>query len=130
MPESVAPISVRKLTRMSMGREQLLHLIEISIDPLVLALSLWVVALVVEEHIAPRHVILSVVVFAVTFPGSANLTRSIPSTLRHVVLGWVTISGILLAFGFLTGYLRYFDRDFLVTWWWAAPLSQASVHMV
>src|SRR4051812_30438088 len=129
MPESVAPISVRKLTRMSMGREQLLHLIEISIDPLVLALSLWVVALVVEEHLAPRHVILSVVVFAVTFPGSANLGRSVASMLRHIALSWFTISALLAVFGYLTGYLRYFDPAMLATWWWAAPASQAVAHL-
>src|SRR4051812_7316157 len=115
MAQSNSPISVRKVTRMSLGRDQLLHLIEISLDPLVLAVSLWIVALAIEQHIAPRHVILSVVVFAVTFPGSANLTRSMASMLRHVALSWITVSGMLLVFGYLTGYLRYFDRDFLVT---------------
>src|SRR3954463_13382616 len=123
MPQSATPISVRKVTRMSVGRDQLLHLIEITLDPLVLALSLWAVALAIEQHIAPRHVILSVVVFAVTFPGSANLTRSVASMLRHIALSWLTISGILFVFGYLTGYLRYFDRELLVTWWWVAPLS-------
>ncbi len=130
MPPPATPISVRKVTRMSVGRDQLLHLIEISIDPLVLALSLWVVALIVEEHLAPRHVILSVVVFAVTFPGSANLGRSLPSLLKHVVYGWLVISGLLLLFGYLTGYMRYFDRELLITWWWAAPASQAGAHLL
>src|SRR5215212_5849062 len=98
MPQAARPISVRSVARMSMGRDQLLHLIEISIDPTVLALSLWLVALAVEEHLAPRHVILSVVAFAVTFPGSANLNRSIASMLKHVALGWLTVSGLLLLF--------------------------------
>src|SRR3954470_4583242 len=129
MPPPAPPISVRKVTRMSVGRDQLLHLIEISLDPLVLAVSLWAVALAVEEHVAPRHVILSVVVFAVTFPGSANLTRSVASMLRHIGLSWLTVSGILLVFGYLTGYLRYFDRELLVTWWWVAPSSQACAHL-
>lgn len=115
---------------MSMGRDQLLHLIEISLDPLVLALSLWAVAIATEQHIAPRHVILSVVVFAVTFPGSANLSRTIGSMLKHVCLAWLTISSLLLAFGYLTGYLRYFDRELLVTWWWVAPTSQACAHLL
>src|SRR3954462_9601799 len=125
MPRSAPPISVRQVTRMSVGRDQLLHVIEISLDPLVLALSLWAMALVVEQHIAPRHVILSVVVFAVTFPGSANLTRSIASMLRHIALSWLTMSSLLLVFGYLTGYLRYFDSELLVSWWWIAPVSQA-----
>ena len=130
MAQSDTPLSVRKLARMSVGRDQILHLIEISVDPLVLAMSLWIVALIVEEHIAPRHVILSVVVFAISFPGSANLNRSIGSMLKHVALGWSTISGLLLLFGYLTGYLRYFERDLLVAWWWSAPLAQATAHLV
>jgi putative colanic acid biosynthesis UDP-glucose lipid carrier transferase len=130
MPQAVAPISVRKVARMSMGRDRLLHLLEISIDPLVLALSLWVVALAVEDGVAPRHVILSVVVFAVTFPGSANLGRSLPSMLRHVLLSWITVSSVLFLFGYLTGYLRYFERELLVTWWWGALIGQAGAHLV
>jgi putative colanic acid biosynthesis UDP-glucose lipid carrier transferase len=27
-------------------------------------------------------------------------------------------------FGYVSGYLQYFDRDVLVTWWWVAPVSQ------
>jgi putative colanic acid biosynthesis UDP-glucose lipid carrier transferase len=129
MPHS-APISVRKVTRMSIGRDQLLHLIEISLDPLVLAVSLWAVAIVVAQIVAPRHIILSVVVFAVTFPGSANLSRSVGSMLKHVALSWLTVSSLLLVFGYLTGYLRYFDRELLVIWWGVAPASQAGAHLL
>ena len=130
MAERAVPIKVRKLTQMSVGREQLLHLVEVSLDPLVLALSLWVVAFIIERTIAPRHIILSIVVFSVTFPGSANLNRSPWSMLKHVALGWLTVSGLLFAFGYLTGYLRYFEREMLVTWWWAAPLSQVGAHVL
>ena len=130
MQQRITPIKVRRVTKMSVGRDQLLHLIEIWIDPLVLAVSLWIVALVVEESLAPRHVILSIVVFSVTFPGSANLGRSIASMLKHVAFGWLTVSALLLLFGYLTGYLRYFEEELLVAWWWAAPASQASAHLL
>jgi putative colanic acid biosynthesis UDP-glucose lipid carrier transferase len=130
MQERVAPIKVRKVTQMSMGRDQLLHLIEIWIDPLVLALSLWMVAFVVEEALLPRHVILSIVAFSITFPGSANLTRSVASMLRHVVLGWLTVFALLVVFGYLTGYLRYFGEDLLLAWLWAAPASQIGAHLL
>jgi putative colanic acid biosysnthesis UDP-glucose lipid carrier transferase len=130
MQERVAPIKVRKVTQMSVGRDQLLHLIEIWIDPLVLALSLWIVAFLVEEALAPRHVVLSIVVFSITFPGSANLTRSLASMLRHVTLGWLTVSGLLVIFGYLTSYLRYFEEELLLTWFWAAPASQIGAHVL
>src|SRR5262245_11677407 len=130
MAERAVPIKVRKLTQMSVGREQLLHLLEISLDPLVLALSLWVVAFLIERTIAPRHIILSIVVFSVTFPGSANLNRSLWSMLKHVALGWLTVSGLLFAFGYLTGYLRYFERETLTTRRCAAPPRQLGTTLV
>jgi len=130
MQERIAPIKVRKVTQMSVGRDQLLHLLEIWVDPLILAVSLWAVAFWVESVLAPRHVILGIVVFSITFPGSANLGRSVPSMLRHVLLGWLTVSALLLALGYLTGYLRYFEEELLLAWFWVAPASQIAGHLV
>jgi hypothetical protein len=78
VPQQTAPITFRKATSMPIGRDRLLNLIEISLDPLVLVVSLWVVALVVGGHLLPRHVILGLVVFSLTFPGSLRLTQTLP----------------------------------------------------
>jgi putative colanic acid biosynthesis UDP-glucose lipid carrier transferase len=130
MQDRVAPIKVRKVTQMALARDQLLHLMEVWVDPLILALSLWAVAFALEGVLAPRHVILAIVVFSITFPGSANLGRSIPSMLRHVLLGWLTVSGLLFVLGYLTTYLRYYEEDLLLAWFWVAPLSQVSGHLL
>lgn len=124
MPEQAAPITFRKATSMPVGRERLLNLIEISLDPFVLVASLWVVAWIVSGTLLPRHFILALVVFSLTFPGSLRLTQTIPGVVRHIVFGWLAVSGLLALFGYVTGYLQFFDRDMLVTWWWVAPLSQ------
>ncbi|MGH8750818.1 MAG: undecaprenyl-phosphate glucose phosphotransferase [Burkholderiales bacterium] len=113
-----------------MGRDQLLNMLEFSIDPLVLALSLWAVALWFDEFLAARYVILSVIVFSMTFPGSTQLTRTLASVLRHIILGWFTLFGLLFLFGYASGYLEYFDRDILLTWFWAGPASQLLAHIV
>src|SRR5262245_20982194 len=109
---------------MPIGRDRLLNLIEISLDPLVLVVSLWAVAWVVGGHLLARHVILALVVFSLTFPGSLRLTQTLPGVVRHIVVGWLAVSGLLLVFGYVSGYLQYFERDVLVTWWWVAPVSQ------
>ena len=115
---------------MPIGRDRLLNLIEISLDPLVLVVSLWAVAWVVSGHLLPRHVILALVVFSMTFPGSLRLTQTLPGVVRHIVVAWLTISGLLLVFGYVSGYLQYFDRDVLVTWWWVAPVSQLLAQLL
>jgi putative colanic acid biosynthesis UDP-glucose lipid carrier transferase len=124
MAEQATPITFRKATSMPVGRDRLLNLIEISLDPFVLVVSLWVVAWIVTGTLLPRHVILALVVFSLTFPGSLRLTQTLPGVVRHIIVGWLAVSGLLFLFGYLTGYLRFFDRDMLVTWWWAAPISQ------
>jgi putative colanic acid biosynthesis UDP-glucose lipid carrier transferase len=46
------------------------------------------------------------------------------------VAGWLAISGLLFAFGYASGYLQYFDRELLMTWWWVAPSSELIAHCV
>ena len=115
---------------MSVGRDQLLNLLEISIDPLVLVLSLWGVALLVNGTLSPRYVVLSLIVFSLTFPGSTHLTQSLWLVARQIVVSWLTLSGLLFFFGYVSGYLSYFDLEVLEHWWWAAPSSQLVAHIV
>ena len=129
LPQQVSRVQFRKAIRIPLGRDQLLNLLEISIDPLVLSLSLWPIAFWFDGYLAPPHVILSVIVFSLTFPGSAHLTQTPGNALRRIILGWLTLSGLLFLFGYVSGYLGYFDRDILVTWFWVAPSSQLVAHI-
>ena len=129
MPQRIATTSFRKAASLPVGRDQLLNMIEFLLDPLVLVLSLWAVTFVLEHYLSPRYVILSVIVFSLTFPGSSRLGKSAWSVVRHILLGWFAISGLLFLFGYASGYLRYFNLDVLVTWWWVAPASQLAAHV-
>jgi putative colanic acid biosysnthesis UDP-glucose lipid carrier transferase len=130
MGPQTAPISFRKATRIPVGRDQLLNTLEFSIGPLVLAVSLWVVATWYDGYLAPRYVVLSVIVFSLVFPGFAHLTRSPWSVVRHILAGWVAVSGLLFLFGIASGYLDYFDQRVLLTWWCVAPISECAAHML
>lgn len=74
--------------------------------------------------------ILSLVVFSLTFPGSSRLAMPPWRLVRHVLVGWLSISGLLLLFGYGSRYIDYFHRDVLVIWWWIAPLSLTAVHVL
>lgn len=130
MPLRTTPVTFRKATSLPVGRDHLLNMIEFLLDPLVLVVSLWIVTFVQQHYLSPRYVILSVIVFSLTFPGSSHLNKSPWSVVRHILLGWFTISGLLFLFGYASGYLRYFDLDMLATWWWIAPTSQLAAHFV
>ncbi len=130
MPHRSMPISFRGATRLTMGRDQLLNVIELLLDPLVLVFSQWAVAFWVEGRLAPQDVILSLITFSLTFPGSARMTMPAWRALRHIAFSWVALSGLLLLFGYASRYLAEFDPNFLITWLWVAPLCLAAAHFL
>jgi putative colanic acid biosynthesis UDP-glucose lipid carrier transferase len=115
---------------MSVGRDRLLSLIEISIDPIVLVFSLWALTLLIDRTLAPQHVILAVIVFSLTFPGASYLAKSPGSVVRHILLSWFTIFGLLFVFGYASGYLGYFNADLLMVWCGVAPACQVTAHFL
>ena len=130
MPLQHAPHLFHAATGMVVRRNRPLRLAEMSLDAVVLAITLWAVVLIMNGKILPRDVLLALVLCSVAFPGTEHLTETIPGLARHIGVGWIAGSGFLLAFGYLTGYLKYFERDVLVTWWWVALISMFAAHVL
>ena len=130
MAQRAAPVTFRKAARIPVGRDQLLDTIELLIDPLVLSLSLWVITVWMEGYLAPRYVILSLIVFSLTFPGSTYLNDKIWRLFRGVLVSWGVIAGLMFAFAYGSGYIRYFDLNLLMMWAWVAPLSLVGAHLL
>lgn len=130
MPQGTAAVRFRTANRLVVGRDLVLNLFEALLDPMVLVVSLWIVTALILERLEPAEVILSLIVFSLTYPGSTRLNLSPWRVIGHIVVGWLTIFGLLMAFGYASGYLRYFDSDVLLTWFWAAPASQLGAHLL
>ena len=109
---------------------RLLSLVEMSLDAVVLVVSLWAVTFIMTADLEPRDILLAVIVFSLAFPGTEHLTETIPGLARHIVAGWIAGSGLLLAFGYVTGYVNLFDPDVLVTWWWVALVGMFAAHVL
>src|SRR5947208_1036426 len=117
-------IAFRRAGRMSVGRAQLLNVLEMTLEPLVLVLSLWGVALLIEGQLRAPHMILALIVFSLTFPSEARLSQPARRAIRNLLLGWLALSGLLLLFGYVSDLLQYFDRRTLLAWWWVALACQ------
>ena len=128
MSQHVEPVTFRNATRMSVGRDRMLSLIEISLDPLVLVFSLWGLTLIIDRQLAPQHVILAVIVFSLTFPGPSYLAKSAGSVVRHIIFSWLAIFGLLYIFGYASGYLSYFNSELLMVWCGVTPACQLAGH--
>jgi len=112
----------------ALGRDNLLSVIESAIDPGMLVLSLWGVALFYEKTVPPAYLILSVIVFAMTFPGTSQLQSSLLKLIGQTVINWIVIAALLLATGIVTHYIREFSQNAILTWLWVAPLAQIAAH--
>ena len=97
MSQRAVPVTFSTSTRMSVGRDHLLNLLEIVLDPLVLVLSQWAVALSMEGRLGPQEVILSLIVFSLTFPGAPRLTIPAWRAIRNITL---LDSGVGIAIAF------------------------------
>lgn len=112
-----------------LGQDNLLSIIEALLDPGVLAISLWFVAFSVEGELLPAYLILSVMVFAITFPGSPRLQSTIARLITDICFSWLWIAALLFLLGVATRYIRLFSVDALITWLWVAPSIQVLAHL-
>jgi putative colanic acid biosynthesis UDP-glucose lipid carrier transferase len=120
--------ALRAATRMSLGRGRVLHALETTLEPLALVASLWGVAFWLEGRLAASHMILALVVFSLTFPSEARLSQSRGRVMVNILTGWIALVALLALFGHFSGYLEYFQRETLVTWFWLAPWCQIGAH--
>ncbi|MDB5893947.1 MAG: undecaprenyl-phosphate glucose phosphotransferase [Rhodoferax sp.] len=112
----------------ALGRDNILTVIESAIDPGMLVVSLWAVAFFYEKTVPPAYLILSVIVFAMTFPGTTQLQSSLLKLIGQTVINWIVIAALLLATGIVTRYIREFSQSAIVTWLWVAPVAQIVAH--
>ncbi|MGH8820307.1 MAG: undecaprenyl-phosphate glucose phosphotransferase, partial [Rhodoferax sp.] len=113
-----------------LGGSQLFTIVETALGPLVLVFSLWVLALHFESTVRPAYLILSLIVFSLTFPGSSQLRLPIGRVLFNIVFQWLWVAGVLLLTGYATQYLFDFSRAVVGTWLWVAPSAQIGAHLI
>jgi putative colanic acid biosynthesis UDP-glucose lipid carrier transferase len=132
MPESgkSAASRFRRASTLTIGRDNLLDIAEALLEPLALVVSLWMVTVYFEGELLPQYLILSVVLFALTFPGSARLDQPFWQAARNIVVGWVLLAALLMLLGYASRYLRIFPKNLVLTFLWVAPLSQIAAHLL
>ena len=113
----------------ALGKDNLLSIFESMLDPGIAAISLWIVAISVEGELSPPYLILSVMVFAITFPGASRLQFSVRRLIADVLISWLWVAALFLLLGISSRYVQTFSIDALMTWLWVAPLGQLGAHL-
>ena len=114
---------------MAPGGGQVFTAIGMALDPLILVFSLWVVALYFEKSVGPSYLILSILVFSLTFPGKSQMRLPLLKVIANVGLQWIWVAGLLLLTGVATDYLYKFPTVVVVNWLWFAPMAQVGAHL-
>ncbi|MEI7786396.1 MAG: exopolysaccharide biosynthesis polyprenyl glycosylphosphotransferase, partial [Betaproteobacteria bacterium] len=112
------------------GGNPVLVALDAALDPLVLVLSLAVLAWFWEGHIRAPLVVLGLLAFLLAYPGSGPRPAALPMLALHLLLRWVWQAGLLAAIGLATGYIAVFDQGLLLHWLWLAPSTQWAAHLL
>ncbi len=113
-----------------LGKDSLLSTVEVGLEPFVLVFGLWIVAFFFEGALSGAYLILSVIVFSISFPGSPRLNAPVWHMAADIITSSLW-SGALLTFaGIATGYYREFDRYALLTWLAVSPFALITAQLV
>ena len=125
-----APLgSARRYGPTQVAGEGLLGSLEALLEPLVLVGTLWAVTAFFHRELSGAYLILSMVVFALTFPGISRLGAPVWKMIVQVVLSWIWIAGLLLLGGYASRSLHHFSAPILQILLWAAPLGLVAAHL-
>ena len=93
--------------QVSFNRALSLHkLIKILIDPILMIATLFVIAIYFEDRLTSRYVVLSIMLFALSFPGSWENSKVFVKEVSKTFCSWFLIFGILLFFWLCDRLLR------------------------
>lgn len=113
---------IRKATGIAIARDNILYIIESLLGPCVIVFTLWGVALWDEGDLTPPYLILSIVMFSLTFPSGSKINKAPWRIFRSTLFTWALLAGLILAFGKVSGYIALFSPQAVELWLWLTPL--------
>jgi putative colanic acid biosynthesis UDP-glucose lipid carrier transferase len=104
-------------------------LLRAAVDPMVTIACLALSALWFEGRFGGPHLILALLVFAMTFPGNPGRdTASAGNLISGIVAGWLAMVALLLLLGWASATLGNFDSRAIVAWVIATPVALFAAH--
>jgi putative colanic acid biosynthesis UDP-glucose lipid carrier transferase len=110
------------------GSRSVFSLLRALVDPSLGMLTLLASATLLEGGPSGRVMVLAVIAFSLSYPGSIPFVHRPPGLLRQIFGNWALLCGLMLLFGLATGMLRSFDPNLLALWVIGTPIVQAVAH--
>lgn len=106
------------------------QLIKILIDPILIIVMLYCLAVLYEGKLHSHYILLSILGFTLSFPGSWRGANNIAQDMLFTFRQWFLIVGILFFFGYATGYLYIFTPNVILLWVISTPFVLLTAHWV
>lgn len=103
-------------------------LIKILIDPVLMIATLFCSVIYFEDKLTSQYVVLSILLFALSFPGTWVNAKSFKNDVLNTLIQWFLVLGLLLFFGYATGFLKHFPLQLIYVWAFATPLMLILFH--
>jgi putative colanic acid biosynthesis UDP-glucose lipid carrier transferase len=120
----------RLSTPLGNASHNLMWMLRSLVDPSITLLTLLAVALAVQGGVRNRDIILAVIAFSLSYPGSISFDHRPRRLLRQIFGNWGVLCGLMLLFGLATDMLRAFDPNILAAWVIGTPVLQAIAHQL
>jgi putative colanic acid biosynthesis UDP-glucose lipid carrier transferase len=98
------------------GRVSLLGFVRMTLDPILIVGAFVALTLGWGEQFDGPDLVLALLVFSLTFPGTLPLMGNWWKLLKEIMVNWAVVVLILLFLGYATKYLGAFDPVVIFTW--------------
>lgn len=110
------------------GRTSIVGLVRMSLEPVIVVAALIASCVANEVDFGGRELVLSAIVFSLTFPGEVSLRRLRHNLLGTILVNWLLIVVLLVFFGYATRFIAHFDASTLLTWFGVTPVALYAAH--
>lgn len=105
-------------------------IIKMLIDPVLMVMTLFCLAIYYEDQVTSKYVVLSILMFAISFPGTWESAKSFKTEIFETFTQWFLVLGVLLVFGYLTRFLDSFPNEVILLWGGATPVVLLFSHLI
>lgn len=130
MPKKFALAGQRGNTTLALGRENLLNAIETFLGPLILVIATCIVGFYDDGAITPSYLLLSIILFAVSFPGKKYISGKTWPACKDIYVSWFLLATILLAFSYASKTIYFYSQSAIYLWLILTPTLQFIAHIL
>lgn len=110
------------------GRMSIISLVRMSLDPVLIVCALFIALLITGHDFEGPEVVLSILVFSLTFPGEVSMRKIKQSLAVTIGINWMLVATLLVFFGYATKLIWYFDLRALLIWFAMTPVVLWAAH--